>query len=54
MYALLSNRLLKNFSQFSFFLAGGTPYPSVSNRELLGLLKSGYRMGKPENCADPM
>ncbi|XP_065662118.1 uncharacterized protein LOC136084861 [Hydra vulgaris] len=32
----------------------GTPYPSISNRELLTLLKSGYRMERPENCSEPM
>ena len=35
-------------------LLGGTPYPTISNRELLRLLKSGYRMEKPENCAESM
>ncbi|XP_031561076.1 fibroblast growth factor receptor 2-like [Actinia tenebrosa] len=29
---------------------GGTPYPSINNRELLKLLKEGYRMEKPETC----
>ncbi|XP_066917058.1 uncharacterized protein [Clytia hemisphaerica] len=39
---------------FEIVTLGGTPYPSVNNRELLRMLKSGYRMDKPENCADPM
>lgn len=39
---------------FEIVTLGGTPYPSISNRELLGMLKSGYRMEKPENCADAM
>ena len=38
----------------SYDISGGTPYPTINNRELLRLLKSGYRMEKPENCADPM
>ena len=38
----------------SYDILGGTPYPTINNRELLRLLKSGYRMEKPENCADPM
>ena len=35
-------------------LAGGTPYPTVNNRELLRLLKDGYRMEKPDICNDEM
>ncbi|KAM7440905.1 hypothetical protein ABFA07_009896, partial [Porites harrisoni] len=31
---------------------GGTPYPTISNRELLRLLKTGYRMEKPDICDD--
>lgn len=31
---------------------GGTPYPTINNRELLRLLKTGYRMEKPEICND--
>ncbi|RMX40808.1 hypothetical protein pdam_00006541 [Pocillopora damicornis] len=33
---------------------GGTPYPTVNNRELLRLLKDGYRMEKPDICNDEM
>ncbi|XP_065662129.1 uncharacterized protein LOC136084866 isoform X2 [Hydra vulgaris] len=39
---------------FEIVTLGGTPYPSISNRELLTLLKSGYRMERPENCSEPM
>ncbi|XP_065663104.1 uncharacterized protein LOC136085711 isoform X2 [Hydra vulgaris] len=39
---------------FEIITLGGTPYPNVSNRELLSLLKSGYRMEKPENCSKTM
>ncbi|XP_065662137.1 uncharacterized protein LOC100207579 isoform X3 [Hydra vulgaris] len=39
---------------FEIVTLGGTPYPSISNRELLTLLKSGYRMSRPENCSEPM
>ncbi|CAH3167662.1 unnamed protein product, partial [Porites lobata] len=31
---------------------GGTPYPTISNREMLRLLKTGYRMEKPDICDD--
>ena len=33
---------------------GRTPYPTINNRELLRLLKTGYRMEKPEICNDEM
>ncbi|CRK99865.1 CLUMA_CG013168, isoform A [Clunio marinus] len=33
---------------------GGFPYPTVSNHELLGYLKSGERLAKPENCSDTL
>ncbi|XP_065682049.1 uncharacterized protein LOC100202994 isoform X2 [Hydra vulgaris] len=39
---------------FEIVTLGGTPYPTISNRELLNLLKSGYRMDRPENCSEPM
>nr|XP_047133479.1 uncharacterized protein LOC100205416 isoform X2 [Hydra vulgaris] len=39
---------------FEIVTLGGTPYPSISNRELITLLKSGYRMERPENCSDLM
>ena len=39
---------------FFFLLLGGFPYPTISNEQLLPLLKSGYRMEKPENCSQEM
>ncbi|XP_073248537.1 receptor-type tyrosine-protein kinase FLT3-like [Porites lutea] len=33
---------------------GGTPYPTIDNRELLRLLKNGYRMEKPDTCNDEL
>ena len=35
-------------------LIGGTPYPTINNRDLLTLLKDGYRMEKPEVCNDEL
>lgn len=29
---------------------GGTPYPGYQSTEILHLLKSGYRMERPQNC----
>ena len=40
----------ENCSPFFFFI-GGFPYPSISNEELVALLKNGYRMEKPDNCS---
>ena len=37
-----------------FIIIGGTPYPTMNNSELLTHLKEGYRMKKPDNCAQPM
>ncbi|XP_065684315.1 uncharacterized protein LOC105844212 isoform X1 [Hydra vulgaris] len=37
---------------FEIVTLGGTPYPTISNRELLTLLKSGYRMDRPDNCSE--
>ncbi|XP_065682610.1 uncharacterized protein LOC100204447 isoform X2 [Hydra vulgaris] len=39
---------------FEIVTLGGTPYPAISNRELLLLLKSGYRMDKPDNCSEAL
>ncbi|XP_015758345.1 PREDICTED: uncharacterized protein LOC107337647 [Acropora digitifera] len=33
---------------------GGTPYPALDNRELLKLLREGYRMEKPDTCSDEL
>ena len=30
---------------------GGFPFPTIHNEDLLALLKSGYRMEKPDNCS---
>ena len=37
---------------FEIVTLGGTPYPSIDNLLLCEMLKSGYRMDKPENCGD--
>nr|XP_047145200.1 fibroblast growth factor receptor 4-like isoform X1 [Hydra vulgaris] len=39
---------------FEIVTLGGTPYPTIPNCELLTLLKSGYRMNRPENCSEQM
>ncbi|XP_078365914.1 uncharacterized protein LOC144650130 [Oculina patagonica] len=33
---------------------GGNPYPGINNKELYNLLKTGYRMEKPETCSDKL
>lgn len=33
---------------------GGNPYPGISNKELYKLLKTGYRMEKPDTCSDEL
>ena len=32
--------------------AGGFPYPTIGQEDLLPLLKAGYRMEKPDNCSE--
>lgn len=39
---------------FEIVTFGGTPYPFIGHRELCKLLKSGYRMEKPENCGQEL
>ncbi|XP_065664257.1 tyrosine-protein kinase receptor Tie-1 isoform X3 [Hydra vulgaris] len=36
---------------FEIVTLGGTPYPTLSNRELLNFLKAGCRMDRPDNCS---
>ncbi|XP_042317097.1 proto-oncogene tyrosine-protein kinase receptor Ret isoform X1 [Sceloporus undulatus] len=33
---------------------GGNPYPGIAPERLFNLLKTGYRMEKPENCSEEM
>ncbi|XP_068670007.1 uncharacterized protein [Montipora foliosa] len=33
---------------------GGNPYPGVNNKELYKLLKTGYRMERPETCSNEL
>ena len=38
-------------NDFYFDYVGGLPYPTIQNQDLLTMLKQGYRMEKPDNCA---
>lgn len=40
--------------QLSVTATGGFPYPTISNEDLILLLKNGYRMEKPDNCSPEM
>ncbi|KAF4522649.1 hypothetical protein B566_EDAN011048 [Ephemera danica] len=33
---------------------GGTPYPGIATSSVFPLLRSGYRMEKPDNCSDKL
>lgn len=33
---------------------GGNPYPGIAPERLFNLLKTGYRMERPENCTEEM
>ena len=39
---------------FEIVTVGGAPYPFIGNRELCKMLKSGYRMERPDNCTEEM
>ena len=39
---------------FEIVTLGGTPYPLISNTDLLKELQNGYRMERPENCSQEM
>lgn len=39
---------------FTNLFSGGTPYPTINNQDLMYQLKAGYRMEKPNNCAQEM
>ena len=51
-FIVWNRRILLNF--FANFFSGDEPYPNISYKDLVSKLKSGYRMGKPNNCADSM
>ena len=36
------------------FFSGSEPYPNINNEDLVGQLKLGYRIERPNNCPDPM
>ena len=44
-----------NISLISMILfQGGNPYPGLDNKEMYNLLKTGYRMEKPDSCSDEL
>ena len=52
--ALLKPSIFKKRDNFVNNVLGGIPYPGVSNKQLYKLLKTGYRMDKPDMCSDEM
>lgn len=44
--------LIYNVGFNKILFAGGFPYPTVSNHELLAYLASGQRLQRPENCSE--
>ena len=37
-----------------FYFQGGNPYPGLDNKEMYNLLKTGYRMEKPDSCSNEL
>ena len=40
--------------KYMLLYAGGYPYPTISDKDILRYLISGKRLEKPENCTDEM
>ena len=43
-----------NYSVIHFKNSGGNPYPGINNKELYKLLRTGYRMEKPDTCSNEL
>ena len=50
----LSYKLIFFFDLPLSLYLGDTPYPNITDQDLLGLLKAGYRMDQPQMCSDEM
>ncbi|XP_022089020.1 fibroblast growth factor receptor-like [Acanthaster planci] len=37
---------------FEIVTLGASPYPGIQNEDILGMLKGGYRIVRPENCSE--
>lgn len=44
--------VVRELSYVAIVSVGHHPYPALSNQELLRMLRSGYRMEKPEGCSE--
>ena len=44
----------EKFHITKYRFSGGNPYPGINNKELYNLLKTGYRMEKPDTCFDEL
>ena len=41
-------------NMMAYLFTGASPYPGVDNRDIYPLVKSGYRMEKPDMCSDEL
>ena len=51
---LLHHELTFFFGLLLPLYLGETPYANITNQNLLGVLKAGYRMDQPKMCSDDM
>ncbi|XP_031560961.1 fibroblast growth factor receptor 2-like [Actinia tenebrosa] len=49
---LFKNRWSYGVVLWEIYSIGGSPYPTISNRQLVKELRNGYRMEKPSLCGD--
>ena len=50
----LPHQLIFSFEFLLSLYLGEMPYPNITNQNLLGVLKAGYRMDQPQMCSDEM
>ena len=50
--ATFHNALIYFHLFLNLYFLGGSPYPLLTNTEVMRRLKTGYRMEKPDLCSD--
>lgn len=48
------NEFIEQIFTIPCLLSGGTPYPGIKNSELSSLLKTGYRLERPQSCSEEL
>ncbi|CAG6017827.1 unnamed protein product [Menidia menidia] len=53
-FAWQISRGMQYLAEMKIVTLGGNPYPGIAPERLFNLLKTGYRMERPENCSEEM